>query len=118
MIPSTLEECFAEIDRMLSHEAKLDILASDDEKIMSGLHHSLGQYMRNKWGLWKGDTELHAYFKGLGIWHADDMSGIILKSYFRYTHDKPLDIDGQVKHYLAFWKKNGGQPDELGKASN
>jgi hypothetical protein len=55
-----------------------------------------------------------AYFRSIGIAHADDMSSIILKSAYRKHNNLPLDLDGQVKHYQDFWKENGF-PDGIPK---
>lgn len=74
---------------------------------MGQYHHFLGMHIRNEWGLW-AQGPLVKYFNIIGIYHADDMSGIILESYWRDKHNLDLDIDGQVKRYRAYWKKTTG----------
>jgi hypothetical protein len=71
----------------------------------SAYHHTLGRWIRNNWGLWSGESKLAEWFKSLGIEHADDMSGIVLDSFWRHLHDKPLDVEGQVAHYQAHWAR-------------
>jgi hypothetical protein len=105
LITSTLEECFAELDNLLSDEDKKYIQNSDSEKIMIDFHHSLGQHLRNSWDLWK-ESPLSNYFNKLGIDHPDDMSGIILDSYWRMKHNEPIALNAQIQHYKDYWAKN------------
>lgn len=101
--PSNLEECFVALSKLLSKDELQFILDSDDEKIMHQYHSNLGRYIRNEWGLWSG-SKLRSYFENLGLRHPDDMSGLILCSFWRRLHDKPLDIDKQVETYQEWWK--------------
>ena len=60
--------------------------------------------MRNDWGLW-GGSPLARYFNRLGVFHPDDISGIILTSFWRHLNGRPIKLDEQVKHYQDYWKK-------------
>ena len=62
---------------------RLKELQSPDE--MSKYHFGFGMYLRNNWGLW-GGSRLQKYFFDRGISHPDNMSGIILKHYYDWTH--------------------------------
>jgi len=66
-------------------------------------HLGLGMWLRNNWCLWHG-SELQTYFIELGLVHPDDMSGIILDSFWRSLNNKPLDLEGQIAHYTTHWK--------------
>jgi hypothetical protein len=68
------------------------------------LHHSLGMWIRNNWGLWKEDSELHKYFKELQLFHADDMSGIILECLWKDLNNVPYKVEEQIKMYLDYWE--------------
>ena len=46
----------------------------------------------------------------MGIYHADDMSGIILTSFQRHVRGQPLEVETQVKHYRKYWKDLGVDP--------
>jgi hypothetical protein len=72
------------------------------------LHFGIGTAIRNAWGLW-GNSVLARWFNSKGIWHADDMSAIILESLKRELGNKPIDLDAQIKYYLEWWKKNKPQ---------
>ena len=75
-----------------------------EKEFGAALHDNLGRWIRNNWGLWSEEGELHAWFKSLGIWHPDDMSGIILTSYLRKVHNLPINLEEQVKHYVEYWE--------------
>lgn len=68
------------------------------------MHLGLGMGLRNGWGLW-GGSRLAKYFNGMGIFHPDDMSGIILESYVRYLRKEPLRVEEQVDQYKQYWEE-------------
>lgn len=102
MIPTNLEECFKELHKK-SCDKDLEEIKSRPEEDMIEFHHTLGRWMRNEWGLWSGG-HLQDYFKKIGLWHPDDMSGVILTSFYRHLKGLPLNIEDQVKYYLDYWK--------------
>lgn len=87
--PKNLDDCFRILDQTLNLFVIL-LVKSDKEENMINYHHGLGQTIRNGFGLWK-DSHLCKWFKKQGITHPDDMSGIILTSYWRYLNSKPID---------------------------
>src|SRR5262249_8471354 len=64
-IPKNLEDCFAELDRML-HPEIIRKMKAEPERAMNDYHMGLGMWIRNNWGLWS-ETRLCDYFKPLGI---------------------------------------------------
>jgi Domain of unknown function (DUF6794) len=111
-IPTNLDEAFACLDHWAGGKDKF--LAADGKTAMAGAHHSIGQYLRNEWGLWSalGDdwdepTPLVKWFMDTyKVKHADDISSIILLSYHRHKNSKPLNIESQIKKYHDHWKKH------------
>ena len=101
MIPKNLDECFKVLDGMISPEDRFKF-RENLEKDVSNLHFNLGMKLRNNWGLWT-DSELKNWFKNIGIHHPDDMSGIILTSYWRYLNDEPIRLEEQVNFYTSYW---------------
>jgi len=101
--PNDLGQALASLDSLFSAADKhwVDSVSEPD---MIALHFSTGLWLRNNWGLWAG-SPLATYFNGLGIRHPDDMSGIILTSYWRHRHAQPLRLDEQVKYYIDWWAK-------------
>ena len=78
-------------------------LSEDDA--LSQAHHGFGTFLRNTLGLWHDGPPVK-YFNNLGIYHADDMSGIILTSLHRKLNDKDFELDKQVKHYIDYWEEH------------
>jgi len=101
-VPRNLDDAFNELDKILKPEEveKMKAGAEDD---MSQYHFGLGMSLRNSWGLWK-HSRLAKWFNDIGIHHPDDMSGVILTSYWRHLNGKPLEIQKQVKYYQDYWK--------------
>lgn len=102
-IPKDLDDCFKELKKRLSPEL-IEEMKTGTENDMNKYHHGLGMWMRNNWGLWS-NSRLKKYFNDLGIRHPDDMSGIILTSFWRYLNDKPIKLQEQIKYYQDYWKK-------------
>lgn len=90
-IPSDLQDCFKQLDKLLSSAEKKSF-SSARENSLSSYHMGLGLWMRNNWGLWKG-SRLSNYFNRLGVLHPDDMSGIIIRYYHRYLNGHEFKID-------------------------
>jgi len=65
-------------------------------------------WLRNNWQLW-GGSRLSKYFNNLGIFHPDDMSGIILDSYHRYLTDKEIKLEEQINFYQEYWRNANEQ---------
>ena len=72
----------------------------------------MGQWLRNNWGLWSG-SRLKEWFEDRGIFHTDDMSAIILTSFWREVNGEPIKLDEQIKSYQDYWKeKNVNQTEK------
>jgi hypothetical protein len=109
-VPIDLNDCFVQLDSILS-PAELDTLRNWTEEDMNMAHMSLGLWIRNNWGLWRG-SRLSKWFNAQSIWHPDDMSGIILTSYWRYLNNRPMELDAQIKYYVDYWIDHS-YPDTL-----
>ena len=70
-------------------------------------HHTTGRSIRNSYNLWENSSLLHKEFNAIGIYHPDDMSGIILETVHRILTGKKIDLKGQVEKYKKYWKMNG-----------
>lgn len=107
-IPRNLNECFDILDSFLEkseEEERVWFKSADEKDAIVELHHTLGRWIRNAWGLWTKDTELYSILNGMGLWHPDDMSSVVLKSYHRKINGKELNLKEQVQHYTDFWKE-------------
>ena len=111
--PLNLEEAVEQLKIIHHDTTKQKILEMTEDEFLGGAHFGLGMWMRNNWGLWKR-KELAKYFNSIGIYHPDDMSGIILTSYYRELHGQDWKIDEQVKYYQDYWKKSNEHFQRLG----
>ncbi|SDC14165.1 DUF6794 domain-containing protein [Pedobacter soli] len=80
-IPVNLNDCFLQLDKILKPIDKETIKNYKSSGEMLGLHHGLGMWIRNNWGLW-GGSRLQVYFGQRGFSEPDGVSGIILDGYY------------------------------------
>ena len=102
-VPVSLEDVFVELKKMLRPKV-LKEMKKGTEGDMVQYHMGLGRWMRNNWGLWDG-SRLAKYFNGLGIYHPDDMSGIILDTFWCHLNLKPLRLEERITYCQAYWKE-------------
>ena len=106
--PTNLLEAIEILENILDKELISEIKRISENEMIR-FHSGLGRQLRNEWGLWKADTELFKYFKDLGIWHADDMSGIILTSLYRKLNNNFIFLDEQIEYYQQYWENHKGE---------
>jgi hypothetical protein len=100
-VPETLDAAVSLIMGELTDDNREFIIAGrEDYEWMLPSHGGMG--MRNGWGLW-GDSPLSRYFHRLGIYHADDMSGIISTVVSRKVRGVPVNLEGVIAHYRTDW---------------
>ncbi|TVR31510.1 MAG: hypothetical protein EA390_06395 [Balneolaceae bacterium] len=108
-IPKDLNDSFDQLNIILKQDDIDSLRALKSEEDLWQYHFGLGLWMRNNWRLW-GGSRLSTYFNDLGIYHPDDISGIIITSYWRHLNNLPLELDAQIKYYQDFWE-NAANPD-------
>lgn len=104
-IPKNLEDCFTQINSFWVDSTKVEMKNLTENEFSGRLHHGFGTWMRNNWRLW-GGSRLSKYFNDLGVYHPDDMSGIILDSYHRYLNSKEVKLEEQIKYYQDYWENS------------
>ncbi len=104
-IPKDLEDCFRQLDGFWHDTVKQQVRQQTEQQFSANAHHGIGMWIRNNWQLW-GGSRLSKYFNDLGIYHPDDMSGIILTSYHRKLSSKEIKLNEQVKYYQDYWTKS------------
>lgn len=103
-IPTTLAEAHAELERMLPPEELARIDAMPDSEDMVYYHRSLGQWIRNRWGLWRGGP-LAAHMNALGFSHPDDISGAILATFWCKRHGQDFQLPERAEKYARYWEE-------------
>ena len=99
-IPKTLEECYLFLEKL---EDITDWLNESEESAIASSHHGIGQWIRNNWGLWTESSDLYKWFKINEINHPDDMSGIILRSFYRYKNNKDVKLIELFEHSIEYY---------------
>ena len=105
--PSIPTSLTAAVNRLqtLYYDRKADLetwARMPEQRALAEAHHGIGQTIRNEWGLWEGSA-LREDLKAMGLFHADDMSSVILTCLHRTLNEKALDIEGQVQRYQDYW---------------
>jgi hypothetical protein len=105
-VPKTLEEAVQFLYENGTDNDRADFAAYGP----ASYHHSLGQRIRNEWGLWSG-SDLKTHFETrFGLGHADDMSGMILEALEHKIKKIEFDADAKAKYYHEFWRSQGIDP--------
>jgi len=103
--PKDLEESITQLGIIFPDSTKNNIFNLTEEEFVKNTHLTTGMWIRNNWGLWR-KRELAKYFNTLGIFHPDDMSGIILTSYYRHLHNQDLKVEEQIEYHKEYWRKS------------
>jgi hypothetical protein len=115
-IPKDIYDAHKELDNMLTIELKQEIKNGNKDDLIQ-YHFGLGSWMRNNWGLWAG-SNLSKWFNSNGINHPDDMSGIIIDTYYHHLRNEPLGLEKKLEYSINYWtirKKPSKPPCENGK---
>jgi len=81
--PKNLTECIQMLDKNLKKQDKEYIKTLTEDEFFMESHFTIGMGIRNEW-LRSGNPELVKFFLDQGVKHLDDMSAMILTSYYRY----------------------------------
>jgi len=103
--PRTLEECMVALNKLLSPEDQAEFLKMSEDDLVS-LHHGLGRWIRNNWGLWE-EQELFHHMKSLGFLHQDDMSQAIIVEYWNRLNNQPSQLEEDIAKYKKYWEEHG-----------
>jgi hypothetical protein len=117
-IPKDLPDCHRELDNMINDDwkaylaGKVENFSKEEKDKYEGCydHMSMGLWIRNNWGLWKGSA-LAKYFNGMGIHHPDDMSAIILSSYRAKLRNEQYDLNTAIRLFQKYWAQVSKPPD-------
>ena len=102
--PKNLTECIQMLDKNLKKEDKEYIKTLTEDEFFMESHFTIGMGIRNEW-IRSGNPELVKFFLDQGVKHPDDMSAMILTSYYRYLLGKEIDFEGQISAH----KKQSGK---------
>ena len=95
--PRTLDEALVTLERGVSSDTRAMMRSWAEDKT-NDLHFGLGRWIRDNWLL----GPLYQDLRKLGLQHGDDMSAVILTSFWRRLHHEPLRVEEQVRQHLEF----------------
>ena len=93
--PKNLTECIQMLDNILKKEDKEKAKTLTESEFLIETYFGTGIGIRNEW-IRSGNPELVKFFSDEGIKHPDDMSAMILTSYYRHLLGKEIDFEGQI----------------------
>jgi hypothetical protein len=96
-VPRTLDEALDALARGLDG-GTIARLRVAEEDIAIRLVPTLGRWIAEHWGLWAGGPLYH-HFAAQGLERTDDMAAVILTSFWRRLHYRPLHVDEQIRWY-------------------
>ena len=99
-----LQSCIEWVHENAEEHAFYHWLKRPEDDFVSLIHHGFGTWVRNTLGLWHDGSPVK-YFNDIGIYHADDMSGIIFTSLWRKYHNVDICLNDQVKKYRDHWEE-------------
>jgi hypothetical protein len=110
-VPRTLAEAHDALGRVLALELVRTLAAKSEAEVIADDVH-LGLWVREFWGLWNGGA-LHDHLAGLGLRHPDEMSELVLVTWWRHLHDQPLRVDDEVARLQGLRRGGVWRPDPL-----
>ena len=96
--PKNLTECIQMLDHILKKEDKEKAKTLTESEFLIETYFGTGMGIRNEW-IRSGNPELVKFFLDQGVKHPDDMSAMILTSYYRHLLGKEIDFEGQISAY-------------------
>lgn len=101
-LPSTIEECHNFLLERLTNK-DLETIKNCHKSSLCQYHHTMGRWMRNHWGLWSGG-KLKQHMESLGFSHPDNMSAVILESFWNSLNSQPYDLEQAAESYREYWR--------------
>lgn len=94
-VPPPVAEAFRRLDAEITPDDR-ETLRTTPPGEMVRYHMTLGRYIRNEYGLWRGGP-LADCFLARGVDHPDNMSGILLEAYGAYLRGETVDVDAMIR---------------------
>jgi len=83
-MPQTIDEAVLKLVKLLGLEQCKKVAAMREDELIGQLHNTLGQWIRNNFGLWKGNETLK---KATGKEHPDDASSVIVVALWKMVSE-------------------------------
>ncbi len=107
-IPKDLNDAITTLKKDLDRASQQKIKdCKTADEFMGLAHFSLGMGLRNSWGLW-GGSRLAKWFNSKGVFHPDDMSGVILEALWSDLTGHAFSFEQKAAEYQAYWEGQKG----------
>jgi len=109
--PNNLQEAISQLDIIFSDSTKRQIISMSENDFLMNTHFRTGLWIRNEWlydrflGFNIGDSELREELLEMGVPSNDDMSGLILRSYYRHLTNQEINVETQIKEIQNYYFK-------------
>jgi hypothetical protein len=103
-VPHTMDQAYSALDRLLSPSERSQFAGQPEQQAVTDAHFGLGMHMRNEW-FRSGGSSLVGTLHKLGARHFDDMSSMVLTSYWRHLNGKPVELENQGACYRRWWEE-------------
>jgi len=113
-IPNTLDQAYEVLNRLLSPDDRHAFMSTPEREAVIGAHLGLGMYIRNEW-FRSGKSALPGVLHELGARSLDDMSSMVLTSYWRHLNGKPIEVEKQGACYRR-WSDEAERLESEAKA--
>lgn len=107
--PQNLDEALLELEFVYPDSTKELIRTLTEDEYLSKTHFTIGLYIRKQWLYEESSTgitrqsSLRKNLYSIGILKNDDMSELILRSYYRQLMGEELRIGEQIKVYQGYY---------------
>src|ERR1041384_268286 len=97
-VPNTLDQAFVALDSLLSDQDRSAFMHKPERQAVLDAHFAVGMYIRNYWFRHGGSTLPGVLYRA-GARSLDDMSSMVLTSYWRHLNAKPIKLKEQGSCY-------------------
>jgi hypothetical protein len=104
--PNTLEDAHERLNKVMKPD-QIKVFRTKPFQELWFYHRSLGMWIRNFMGLWQ-DGPIMKVFADAGMRHPDDVSSIIIRTYWKKLNGRAFTLEGEITE----WKR------DLNQASN
>lgn len=101
-IAKNFDEAVSILLDILNDKQKEDFKKMDLTSFKAAMHFTVGMEIRNYWKLWQGN-DLTKWFNKNGIFHADDMSGLILQALYSKIKNDEFNFKAAAARYWQYW---------------
>jgi len=103
-IPENIVDALKELDKKVEPEGRKAFAALTEEEAASKLFFSFGRWMMVNWGMEEGSRISH-YFRQQGVGIVEDMVRILMVTYHRHIHQRPIALEQLIEQYNEMRKK-------------